>query len=427
MSKAVTNEEVEDVLSSIRRLVSEDKRPLAGLRAAPVVAQSGAADPEPPKVADPAVVMPAADRLVLTPALRVAETGDAADADMDAQDDPLDLGLVARETWTPDQDEEAEVQDAATVEEAKAYKGPMMLFPAAQDSVAQDDRGPAMDALDALVQDALEAEPQPVETVQPDEAAAQKLLDDTALEDGDYSDEGYWDDDVDNAEPDYEQTGALNEDAFTAVTPIDAAPDDAAPDEVSDKEDSALSDADWDVEDDVPEIGTLEDAAPEAASVVTRDEETADEPVQKPATAASIPLTLKIAALETAVSKIAADWEPDGDVRDALAASDVAAMAWEDDVELDARGAPFAAQTPDVEEAVDIEEPVVAPVQAAAAPSGSAFGTEDQLMDEEALRDLVGEIVRAELQGALGERITRNVRKLVRREIHRALTAQEME
>jgi len=43
------------------------------------------------------------------------------------------------------------------------------------------------------------------------------------------------------------------------------------------------------------------------------------------------------------------------------------------------------------------------------------------------LRELVTEIVRQELQGALGERITRNVRKLVRREIHRALTSQELE
>ena len=48
-------------------------------------------------------------------------------------------------------------------------------------------------------------------------------------------------------------------------------------------------------------------------------------------------------------------------------------------------------------------------------------------MDEESLRELVADIVRQELQGALGERITRNVRKLVRREIHRALTAQELE
>ena len=52
---------------------------------------------------------------------------------------------------------------------------------------------------------------------------------------------------------------------------------------------------------------------------------------------------------------------------------------------------------------------------------------DDAVLDEEALRDLVAEIVRQELQGALGERITRNVRKLVRREIHRALTSQDFD
>ncbi|MFD1509979.1 hypothetical protein [Lacimonas salitolerans] len=52
---------------------------------------------------------------------------------------------------------------------------------------------------------------------------------------------------------------------------------------------------------------------------------------------------------------------------------------------------------------------------------------DDGLIDEEALRELVAEIVRQELQGALGERITRNVRKLVRREIHRALSSQEFD
>ena len=45
--------------------------------------------------------------------------------------------------------------------------------------------------------------------------------------------------------------------------------------------------------------------------------------------------------------------------------------------------------------------------------------------DEEALRELVAEVVRSELQGELGERITRNVRKLVRREIHRALMTRD--
>lgn len=36
---------------------------------------------------------------------------------------------------------------------------------------------------------------------------------------------------------------------------------------------------------------------------------------------------------------------------------------------------------------------------------------------DDALRDLIAEVVREELSGALGERITRNVRKLVRREM----------
>ncbi|MGR3496605.1 hypothetical protein [Citreimonas sp.] len=47
--------------------------------------------------------------------------------------------------------------------------------------------------------------------------------------------------------------------------------------------------------------------------------------------------------------------------------------------------------------------------------------------EDEALRRLVAEISRAELQGALGERITRNVQKLVRREIQRALLTRDME
>lgn len=48
-------------------------------------------------------------------------------------------------------------------------------------------------------------------------------------------------------------------------------------------------------------------------------------------------------------------------------------------------------------------------------------------IDQDTLRNLVFEIVRQELQGTLGERITRNVRKLVRREIYRVLASQEFE
>lgn len=59
------------------------------------------------------------------------------------------------------------------------------------------------------------------------------------------------------------------------------------------------------------------------------------------------------------------------------------------------------------------------------------FDDEDDLdnrpFDEEMLRDLVRDIIREELQGALGERITRNVRKLVRAEIARAMAVRDFE
>lgn len=56
-----------------------------------------------------------------------------------------------------------------------------------------------------------------------------------------------------------------------------------------------------------------------------------------------------------------------------------------------------------------------------------AAGDDPAILDEAALRDLVAEIVREELQGGLGERITRNVRKLVRAEIQRAFAARDLD
>lgn len=51
----------------------------------------------------------------------------------------------------------------------------------------------------------------------------------------------------------------------------------------------------------------------------------------------------------------------------------------------------------------------------------------EDLIDEDALRAMVSEIIRQELQGTLGERITRSVRKLVRREIARTLASRDFE
>lgn len=57
----------------------------------------------------------------------------------------------------------------------------------------------------------------------------------------------------------------------------------------------------------------------------------------------------------------------------------------------------------------------------------SMFAGTEVTFDEEVLRDLVRDIIREELAGTLGERITRNVRKLVRAEIARALAVREFE
>jgi hypothetical protein len=56
-----------------------------------------------------------------------------------------------------------------------------------------------------------------------------------------------------------------------------------------------------------------------------------------------------------------------------------------------------------------------------------ADGTPLAVLDEAALQEIVRQMIREELQGALGERITRNVRKLVRAEINRALIARDLD
>jgi len=55
---------------------------------------------------------------------------------------------------------------------------------------------------------------------------------------------------------------------------------------------------------------------------------------------------------------------------------------------------------------------------------GLAAGQPAPNLDEAALRAMINAIVREELQGELGERISRNMRKLIRREIAEALEEQ---
>ena len=62
-------------------------------------------------------------------------------------------------------------------------------------------------------------------------------------------------------------------------------------------------------------------------------------------------------------------------------------------------------------------------------PQAWAQGEADDIqdLDEDTLREIIRDVIREELQGQMGERITRNIRKLVRAEIHRALTLRDAE
>ena len=181
----------------------------------------------------------------------------------------------------------------------------------------------------------------------------------------------------------------------------------------------------------------------------------------------------RVAVMEEAVASRDEQWEPDGTTDDAYSGGPVDPLPWED-FQPDATGTVLeteaASDDPAPEEPVpdfgpadtgevwDVEEAPQAAAyvdmddmdeggdrdyiedaqededdmpRAGVSDTGGvaqdAASLPEDILDEEALRDLVSEIVREELQGALGERITRNVRKLVRREIHRALTAQELD
>ena len=308
MSDPVTNAEVEDVLSSIRRLVSEDKRPLHTQKAAP-----------------------ANDRLVLTPALRVADVPDEQIGfDNDHHNGDVEMTNQESAASTAEQDGETLFDDPAHDYDADPYNF------------------------------------------------------------------------ADDSEEDGEADAAI--DLSGLELDVDNQPEQDDPQSV--------------------DVGSADD---EVEGGVER------------AKAAS--LSAKIEALETAIGNISDTWEPDAPGEDDYSGTEAPAMAWEDDVDRDAMGAPLADgddhdKTKDMSKTA--EPRAESKVEAAPAPAeptahdtsdadSFAFAAEDQLIDEEALRDLVSDIVRSELQGALGERITRNVRKLVRREIHRALTAQELE
>jgi hypothetical protein len=302
----VTNAQIEDVLSSIRRLVSDEVRK--------EVPMAEALEPEKPA---------AATRLVLTPALRVADT----DEDESASLDQPDASAHVNDGESVDLPEETPWEEpGATLYEAAGVK--VVEITDEGEDAPTDEENVAEDAIEAETDDEL---PFFVHHVEP-------TSEDTEAEDQDESEAG-------------RESGE-----FTA----------------------------------------------------------------------------RIAAVEAVVAGLEDQWEPDGTGGDDYAGRPVETLPWQDFSEAEKEQGTAAEAEQFVEQdAVPVEEaesePNLSAAEESVADDLDVLASDETYLDEESLRELVADIVRQELQGALGERITRNVRELVRREIHRALVAQDLE
>lgn len=184
----------------------------------------------------------------------------------------------------------------------------------------------------------------------------------------------------------------------------------------------------------------------------------ASEEAAPAASARARTLEEKIAELEAMIGHNAADIEADQTVAPSSEAEAEFAAAWNsapaEEPAPEAQSAPEMPAEP-VEE--DVAEVAEAPVEPAPKPALNAphvlfehrkpvqtgerkepplkaefpklrsVPAPEGAVDPDVLRRIVSDILHEELRGALGERITRNVRKMVRREIQRALMARELD
>lgn len=184
------------------------------------------------------------------------------------------------------------------------------------------------------------------------------------------------------------------------------------------------------------ESAPTEEAA-EAEMAAPKEPATSTQALVLPPEAATAPalpqdrhaaLEATIAELEAAVLQSRNEWEPDGSEAAPAATvwPDEQAKAPDSAAETQPEALPQAAPQP-------AEDGAALNTQFAADEGDFASEAESEGMaplapafDEEELRALIVEVLRDELRGPMGERITGNMRKLVRREIYRVLALQDL-
>ena len=313
MSDPRTNIEVEDVLSSIRRLISQD----AAVSQSPIPHRSAAEEA-------------GAQTLLLTPAQRIGE-----------QDGPDEGGDIS--------DELSRLETTIAEMEAAVAESQVVFEPEQGDPFMPDEADPLKELPETFDEARFDPEEQapddaPVvfEDRQPEEDAVAQMPDRAA-----FTDDGL---------PPLEEADLVDEQAETGADP-----------DLQDEAWAQTTSDDW-----------AEDLRDEAEGAIE---------------------SLAIGAAVEELRHLSLE-----DAQEASSLSDARMSSYD---EMRAEMA--------LEEALDMELE-----QDAEAPEDLPFDADD-------LRGMVAMMIREELQGTLGERITRNVRKLVRREIQRALLSRDME
>ncbi|MFM2356077.1 MAG: hypothetical protein RLZZ528_1813 [Pseudomonadota bacterium] len=427
----MSNAEIEDVLSSIRRLVTEDLRHQRPSRL----------------TLGPSGFRETGDALVLTPAQRVAESFAATPAQRpwSAGPDVMNIPVMpipvrpAQQQRGPDASAaglEGETEALASLERTISE---LEAAVAGIDGEFESDTGEPLatgesgddlhrmfDGEDTGDQPeeaaAPEADFEPVadmasaeagddagtgDVVEPEPVAAEAFADDApdlvgevVVADPAGQDASPWEDYLDTA---------LTEGVIAGEAEVQAAVDVLSLPEPTDPEDLWLADIDGH-EEDAPAASLPDDG------VAVIDEASADGEVVEPDLGAESPAGAASLLAGTVTPRIHLTAARDID-RKATEESEEAA-------ELPVAQEDHAARAPRILRAA---LPEAAPGPDASADDSLFDDGEEALVDADALRDLVSEIIRQELQGALGERITRNVRKLVRREINRVLESRSFE
>lgn len=382
MSDPVTNIEIEDVLSSIRRLVSDGDR----TRDLPSAPTTGARDNTAPLKADEAAQTGEADRFILTPALMVVDAPAQIEKGTDEGWSTSPAAKHVHESEPAQTEKNPENKDAAqAAETAVPFTLTERIFEPEDQEVSETKAEREPDAVSDVQTEAHQSpqskesgdaptnsEHGEVATSENDAPAPQATAGDRSNLVATIAElEAAVGTDADEFEPDGSE---VNRPSFgwplpnpNASPPIPQAKLDVVIDAqlVADTRRALANDADLDQTRTPPSR-----PEPEAASA----------PVEDPRALDAHP-----------AGQVKEDKSPEK-LRTAILSNPVLPDEVEEDAFNDA-----------------LDEAEVAP------------------LDEEALRTLVAEVVREELSGPMGERITRNVRKLVRREIYRILSSKEFD